>query len=141
MILELWQFRIMTSVNESPSICAFTIEEIFEFEFAFSPHSFPKFSIRNESSKGEFFQDIRPQKKEKWIQSKFNCEVLMYIKVTESQKVFSISSHLHKCEFLSEQILGNQCNHKYLSCRKLVSLISLKIGGIWKCFLKFSYVS
>ena len=54
----------MTSENKSP-IRAFTIEEIFEFEFAFSPHSFPKFSIRNESSKGEFFQDIRPQKKEK----------------------------------------------------------------------------
>ena len=54
----------MTSENESP-ICAFTIEEIFEFEFAFSPHTFPKFSIREESSKGEFFQEIRPQKKGK----------------------------------------------------------------------------
>jgi len=40
----------MTSENESP-IRAITIEEIFEFEFAFSPHSFPKFSIREESSK------------------------------------------------------------------------------------------
>ena len=55
----------MTSENESP-ICAFTIEEIFEFEFAFSPHSFPKFC--EESSKGEFFQEIRPQKGEKWTQ-------------------------------------------------------------------------
>ena len=54
----------MTSENESP-IRAITIEEIFEFEFAFSPHSFPKFSICGESSKGEFFQEIRPQKKEK----------------------------------------------------------------------------
>ena len=54
----------MTSENESP-IRAITIEEIFEFEFAFSPHSFPKFSVREESSKGEFFQEIRPQKKEK----------------------------------------------------------------------------
>ena len=56
----------MTSENESP-IRALTIEEIFEFEFAFSPHSFPKFSVREESSKakGEFFQEIRPQKKEK----------------------------------------------------------------------------
>ena len=56
----------MTSENESP-IRAITIEEIFEFEFAFSPHSFPKFSIREESSKSEFFQEIRPQKEEKWI--------------------------------------------------------------------------
>ena len=50
----------MTSVNESPSICAFTIEEIFEFEFAFSPHSFPKFC--EESSKGEFFSRDPPSK-------------------------------------------------------------------------------
>ena len=55
----------MTSENESSSIREITIEEIFEFEFAFSPHSFPKFSIREELSKGEFFQEIRPQKKEK----------------------------------------------------------------------------
>jgi len=41
----------MTSENESP-IRAITIEEIFEFEFAFSPHSFPKFSIHEESSEG-----------------------------------------------------------------------------------------
>ena len=54
----------MTSEYESP-IRAFTVEEILEFEFAFSPHSFPKFSIREESSKGKFFQEIRPQKKEK----------------------------------------------------------------------------
>ena len=57
----------MTSENKSP-IRAITIEEIFEFEFAFSPHSFPKFSIREESSKGEFFQEIRHQKKENLIQ-------------------------------------------------------------------------
>ena len=54
----------MTSENKSP-IRAFTIEEIFEFEFAFSPHSFPKFSIREESSEGKFFPEIPPLKKEK----------------------------------------------------------------------------
>ena len=55
----------MTSENESSSISAITIEEIFEFEFAFSPHSFPKFSIREESSEGKFFPEIPPLKKEK----------------------------------------------------------------------------
>ena len=55
----------MTSEKESPSIRAITIKEIFEFEFAFSPHSFPKFSINEESTKGEFFQEIRLQKKNK----------------------------------------------------------------------------
>ena len=134
MILELWQFRIMTSVNESPSICAFTIEEIFEFEFAFSPHSFPKFSIRNESSKGEFFQDIRPQKKEKWIQSKFNCEVLMYIKVAESQKVFSNSIYLHKNTW------SYCCQIWYflMDTDLYILLPFFNLGRNWKYFLRFS---
>ena len=57
----------MTSKNESP-IRAITIEEIFEFEFAFSPHSFPKFSIREESSKGDFFSRD-PSSKERKVKT------------------------------------------------------------------------
>ena len=67
----------MTSENESP-IRAITIEEIFEFEFAFSPHSFPKFSIHEESSEGEFFQEICPLKmlSEIWLTlNKYNLHI------------------------------------------------------------------